>query len=123
MNELLVFGGAVLLSIAIYLNLISLIKLKTIENFLNEVIPAPQSAQVQTEERISEISKQYGLSDKEREIARQLYNGKNNYEIAEAMSVAENTVKSHNYRLYKKLGVENRVQAVNLIREGINHRT
>lgn len=119
MNELLVFGGAVLLSIAIYLNLISLIKLKTIENFLNEVIPAPQSAQVQTEERISEISKQYGLSDKEREIARQLYNGKNNYEIAEAMSVAENTVKSHNYRLYKKLGVENRVQAVNLIREGI----
>ena len=115
MNELLVFGGAVLLSIAISLNLISLVKLKTIENFLNEVIPA----QVQTEERISEISKQYGLSDKEREIARQLYNGKNNYEIAEAMSVAENTVKSHNYRLYKKLGVENRVQAVNLIREGI----
>ena len=37
---------------------------------------------------------------------------------AEALSVAENTVTSHNYRLYKKLGVENRVQAVNLIREG-----
>ncbi len=96
MNELLVFGGAVLL---------------------------PVAWDSQYEERIREFSRQYGLSDKEREIARQLYNGKNNYEIAEAMSVAENTVKSHNYRLYKKLGVENRVQAVNLIREGINHRT
>ena len=118
MNEWLIFGGAILLISAIFLNLITLVKLRTIESLLNNN-PASQSQDGQYEERINELSRQYGLSDKEREIARQLYKGKNNYEIAEALSVAENTVKSHNYRLYRKLGVENRVQAVNLIREGI----
>lgn len=85
---------------------------------MNEYSPAAQAEAESMETRIDIISKEFGLSEKERQIARQLYNGKNNYEIAEALSVAENTVKSHNYRLYKKLGVENRVQTVNLIREG-----
>lgn len=118
MNEWLIFGGAILLSSAFFLNIVTLFKLRAIENLLNEYSPAPQPEPELLENRINEISREFGLSGKEREIARQLYIGKNNYEIAEALSVAENTVKSHNYRLYKKLGVENRVQAVNLIREG-----
>ena len=120
MNEWLIFGGAVLLPLAIFLNLTTLIKLRNMEDLLNDM-SALQSQSGRYEERINELSHQYGLSGKEREIVRQLYKGKNNFEIAEALSVAENTVKSHNYRLYKKLGVENRVQAVNLIRDGINH--
>ena len=123
MNEWLVLGSAVLLSAAIFLNLITLAKLRKIECLLNNIVPASKSRDVLYEERLNQLSQQFGLSDKEREIARQLYEGKNNYEIAQALSVAENTVKSHNYRLYKKLGVDNRVQAVNLIREEINHRT
>lgn len=107
-----------MLSSAFFLNIITLVKIRTIEGLLNEYSPAAQSEAESMETRIDIISKEFGLSEKERQIARQLYNGKNNYEIAEALSMAENTVKSHNYRLYKKLGVENRVQAVNLIREG-----
>lgn len=118
MNEWLIFGGAIFLPAAFFLNLITLVKLRTIENLLKNKL-APQSCNGRYEERINELSQKYGLSYKEREIARQLYKGKNNYEIAEALSVAESTVKSHNYRLYRKLGVENRVQAVNLIRDGI----
>lgn len=56
---------------------------------MNEYSPAAQAEAESMETRIDIISKEFGLSEKERQIARQLYNGKNNYEIAEALSVAE----------------------------------
>ena len=40
-------------------------------------------------------------------------------EIADALGLSENTIKTYNFRLYKKLEVESRVQAVNKIREEI----
>ena len=68
------------------------------------------------DERINFLAQHYGLSPREISIVKQLYEGKNNCEIASALNLAENTVKSHNYRIYKKLGAENRVQAINIIR-------
>lgn len=59
--------------------------------------------------------KEYGLSDREREIAELLLEGKSNQEIADILNLAESTIKTHNYRLYKKMDVESRVQAVNKI--------
>ncbi len=81
-----------------------------------------ETASTQEEDLLNESSLQrlgvnYGLSDRELAMIEYLYQGSNNAEIAEALGLSENTIKTYNFRLYKKLGVENRIQAVNKIRE------
>ena len=81
-----------------------------------------EAASTQEEDLLNESSLQrlrenYGLSDRELAMIRYLYQGINNAEIAEALGLSENTIKTYNFRLYKKLGVENRIQVVNKIRE------
>ena len=61
------------------------------------------------------LQKKYGLSDRERDIARLVFEGKNNKDIASELFLSPNTVKVHVSNLYKKIGAENRVQAVQII--------
>lgn len=68
------------------------------------------------ESKIEKLSATYGLSGREKEIALLLYKGKNNSEIAEQLFLSTNTIKVHASNLYRKLGVSNRVQAVQVIR-------
>lgn len=81
-----------------------------------------EAASAQEEDLLNEgslhrLGENYGLSDRELAMIEYLYQGSNNAEIAEALGLSENTIKTYNFRLYKKLGVENRIQAVNKIRE------
>lgn len=57
------------------------------------------------------------LSDREREVLRQLAAGKSNKEIAVALDIAEGTVKNHMTNILGKLGVQDRTQAALLARE------
>lgn len=57
------------------------------------------------------------LTDRERAVVRHLAEGRSNREIAEALFIAEATVKTHLGNVYDKLGVANRVQAVTKIHE------
>ena len=68
------------------------------------------------EEVLCRVSRECGLSDRELEIARLLCKGKNNNDIASELFVSPNTVKVHTSNLYRKLGVKNRVQAVQVLR-------
>ena len=52
------------------------------------------------------------LSPREIEVLQCLASGQTNRQIAEGMVVSLNTVKAHTRRLYEKLGVSNRTQAV-----------
>lgn len=52
-----------------------------------------------------------GLTPREREVLRLLAQGATNERIAEAMHISGHTVKTHVYNAYRKIGVENRVQA------------
>lgn len=52
------------------------------------------------------------LSKREIEVLRLLALGLSNHEIAQALVIAENTVKMHLKHLYGKLSVHNRVQAI-----------
>jgi DNA-binding CsgD family transcriptional regulator len=60
----------------------------------------------------------FGISPREREIVELICKGKRNREIADELFISLQTVKDHNYRIYRKLGVRNRVQLVNLVRDG-----
>lgn len=52
------------------------------------------------------------LSARELEILAQIKLGKTNKDIARSLNIAVGTVKLHVNRIFRKLGVSNRVQAV-----------
>lgn len=51
------------------------------------------------------------LTDREREVLSHLAQGRTNQEIADALTVSENTVRFHLKNIYEKLGVTNRTEA------------
>ncbi len=57
------------------------------------------------------------LSDREKEILIFLANGVSNKEMAQKLFVSENTIKFHLKNVYSKLGVANRLQAINAARQ------
>ncbi|MEL7540525.1 MAG: response regulator transcription factor [Pseudomonadota bacterium] len=56
--------------------------------------------------------KSLGITHREQAVLEQLAGGQTNKEIAETLHVSPNTVKTHVSRLYEKLEVKQRVQAV-----------
>ena len=65
---------------------------------------------------LNRLAEDYHLSQREKEIATLLCKGKNNNDIAADLYLSPNTVKVHTSNLYRKLGVKNRVQAVQVLR-------
>ncbi len=65
--------------------------------------------------QIKPDSRNLPLTPKEREILDLIVVGRSNDQIAEEQGVSPHTVKAHIYRIYKKLGVKNRVQAANCV--------
>lgn len=61
--------------------------------------------------------KELGITQREHEILGLIAEGLSNREIGERLFVSENTVKTHSSRLFGKLGVNRRVQAVERGRE------
>lgn len=65
------------------------------------------------EERLRELS----ITKRELEILALIAQGMSNREIAEKLYVSENTVKTHSSRLFDKLSVKRRTQAVQIGKE------
>jgi DNA-binding NarL/FixJ family response regulator len=61
--------------------------------------------------------RELGITPRELEILRLIAAGLSNREIGEQVFISENTVKTHSSRLFDKLGVSRRVQAVQRARE------
>lgn len=57
------------------------------------------------------------LTKRERQILKLIKDGATNFDIAEALEVSEHTIKSHLYNVYKKIGVRNRLEASNWVRD------
>ncbi len=58
-----------------------------------------------------------GLSPRECEILEALASGESNKELARRLGISPNTVKTHIARVYEKLGVQRRVQAIEQARQ------
>ena len=59
-----------------------------------------------------EIIDKFGISKREYEVLKLLGTGMSNQEIADALFVSQNTIKTHTSRLFEKLAVKNRTQAI-----------
>lgn len=72
-------------------------------------VPAPPASNfVRNEAQVSTL----GLTPRELDILEAIAAGLSNREIGERLHVSENTVKTHSSRVFDKLGVQRRVQAV-----------
>jgi DNA-binding CsgD family transcriptional regulator len=80
---------------------------------IREVLVRDEDPFVPDQERLRET----GLTPREFEILRLIAEGHSNREIAEKLFVSENTVKTHSSRVFDKLGVSRRVQAVQKARQ------
>lgn len=76
---------------------------------LNQKIQQKQSVSAQ---EIAEKIDAYQLSERELEIFKLYASGKQRNEIAEQLFISENTVKTHLKRLFAKLEISNRTQAI-----------
>jgi DNA-binding NarL/FixJ family response regulator len=56
------------------------------------------------------------ISKREREIIQLMLDGMSNADIEKKLYISPHTVKNHIYNIYQKLGVKNRVQISNLVR-------
>jgi DNA-binding CsgD family transcriptional regulator len=70
---------------------------------LAEIIPRTESSLLDS------------LTPREREIIQWLCEGKSNWEIGQIVGCSEGTVKKHLQHVYPKLGMESRMQVVNLL--------
>jgi LuxR family transcriptional regulator of csgAB operon len=61
------------------------------------------------------------LTERECEILNELRNGATNMDIARALFISENTVRTHLYNVFRKLSVKNRTQAVSWANENLRH--
>jgi DNA-binding CsgD family transcriptional regulator len=72
----------------------------------------PRRAQAEPFRRNDAAARSLGLSPRELEIVEALAAGESNKEMARRLGISPNTVKTHVARVYEKLEVQRRVQAV-----------
>ncbi len=74
------------------------------------------AARRQADLDLASLMDKYELSQREREILALLMRGWKNKVIAKELFISENTVKVHVYNVYKKLGVNNRLAILELLK-------
>lgn len=93
------------------------IALRQIEHLPHQAHAQPEPVSAQITGRIKEI----GLSVREAEVLHWVTLGKTNPEIGSILEISEFTVKNHMQRVFKKLDVSNRAQAVGKLRSLVSH--
>lgn len=68
-------------------------------------------------ESCSAVSKDYDLSPREQEVFYLLSNGRTAKYISEKLFISHSTVKSHMYRIYRKLNIESQQELIDLVEE------
>ena len=102
--------AALFAGVGIWLGL-TLTRRKDVVVIREVAVPVPAGAPfVVNAAKVDELT----ITPRELEILQLIANGMSNREIAEALFVSENTVKTHSSRLFDKLGAGRRTKAVQL---------
>ncbi len=70
-----------------------------------------------TTQRCRKLAEKYGLSSSETEVAELIARGYTGPAIAEALFISENTMRTHNRRIYTKLGIHKKQELLMLIEQ------
>jgi two-component system, NarL family, response regulator LiaR len=103
-----IYGGLIALIFAAVGIWLGLTITKTTEVVVVREVPVPAVPFVRDEAKVAELA----ITPRELEILEHIASGKSTREIAAALFVSENTVKTHASRLFDKLSVNRRTQAV-----------
>lgn len=71
--------------------------------------------QLKTESQMNKIFAKYSLSEREQEVLALVLKGKTNNQIEDELFISLATVKKHIYSVYRKMGVNNRLELINTI--------
>ncbi|MCP4154172.1 MAG: hypothetical protein GY757_40980 [bacterium] len=74
--------------------------------------------ELKSETEMNRFFTKYKISAREQEIVRLLLKGKSNKEIEDELFISLPTVKSHIYKVYRKTGVNKRLELINFIQKG-----
>lgn len=105
------YGGLIALVFAVVGIWLGLTLTRTREVLVVQEVPVPATRPfVRDDAKVAEL----GITPRELEILQHIASGLSTREIAEAIFVSENTVKTHTSRLFDKLNVNRRTQAVHV---------
>ncbi len=76
---------------------------------------APVKAEHATKQGVEHVLDHYGVTKRERQIVQKICLGKTNKQIAEELFISLQTVKDHTHRIYSKIGVNSRMQLVQIM--------
>jgi len=83
-----------------------------IDTALRQVVHLPEQLREESDDNSADYTEDFGLSERELEIMEWVRSGKTNYEIGLILQISAFTVKNHLQRVFRKLNVSNRAQAV-----------
>ena len=84
-----------------------------LRQLMKEFVPPGPDKDVKA---LDTIFSRYKISAREKEVIYLLLEGKSNREIENELFISIHTVRNHIYNIYKRLGIKNRVELVNFIR-------
>lgn len=96
-------------SFEIYLALVAVAFLALGGWAARQLTPRPKAAEFKVNEA---AIRSLGLTPREHEILERLASGQSNKELARALDISPNTIKTHVARVYEKLEVRNRIEAI-----------
>jgi DNA-binding CsgD family transcriptional regulator len=76
---------------------------------------APVKAEQATKAGIGHVLDRYGVTKRERQIVEKICLGKTNKQVADELFISLQTVKDHTHRIYSKIGINSRMQLVQLM--------
>lgn len=76
-----------------------------------------RTAQKVKKENLEKVFKKHNITQREQEIITMILDGANNKDIEKKLYISSSTVRNHIYNIYQKLGIQNRIELVNLIKK------